>query len=233
MIIFNGTELTNIAPVKIEDIQVSPISIAAVSRQRAIKFGSEFVRMSGSSRTITITFALLTENSADREADMQKIRDWARTDGEYNLELPEFSNRHLECVCTEHPEHSYRKWWENKLKIVFTCFNNVFWTSNDLIEVPCGTYFSIGGSATPLVRIERNGSTALGSVTYSNGIESMTFKPLPAGQMVIDLNRQLAYVGKTSIMSNYVNTSTFLVPRIGASQRITGTGTVKYRERWV
>jgi len=233
MIKFNGVDLEDIAPVKIEDIQVSPISLSPVSRSRAIRMGSEFVRMGGSSRTITITFALLEMNRDEREAAMQKIRDWAIITGEKTLELPQFSDKHLECVCTQHPEESYRKWWENKLKLVFTCFNNPFWTSNDLIEIPCGNLFSIGGSAQPLITIERNGVTSLSNATYSDGSSSMTFSTMPAGRTVIDLNRQTAAIGGTSIMNYYVNSSTWLVPRIGSNQRITGAGTIKYRERWV
>jgi hypothetical protein len=49
--------------------------------------------------------------------------------------------------------------------------------------------------------------------------------------MVIDLNAQTAQVGNTSIMQYYQPSGSFIIPRTGA-QTITGTGTVKYRERW-
>lgn len=233
MIIFDHVEMTDVAPVKIEDITVSPIALSPVARQRAIEFGADFVRMGGGTRTVTISFALLDANNADREAEMQAIRDWAKINGEYTLELPEFANKHLECVCTSFPDHSYRKWWENKLKLTFTCFNNPYWTSNEVIEVPCGTLFSIGGSAQPLMTIERSGVVPLTNQSYSNGTNIMTFSSIPAGSMVIDLNRQTAAIGSTSIMRYYVPTSSWIVPKIGAYQNITGAGTVKYRERWV
>ena len=233
MIIFNGIDLTETYPVKIEDIVVSPIQLNPVSRPRAIQFGSEFVRMGGSTRTVTLSFALLEIDLATREQTIQDLRDWARTDKEYTLELPQFSNRHLECVCTQFPDHSYRKWWENKLKIVFTCFNNPYWTSNDAVEVPCGTRFSVGGGAQPLMTIERSGTTKLTNQTYTNGSASMTFTQIPAGSLVIDLNRQTAAIGKSSIMQYYSPTSTWIVPKVGANQYINGVGTVKYRERWV
>lgn len=233
MIRYNNVDLTDIAPVKIDDIDVSPINLAPVSRQRAIAFGSDFVRMGGGTRTVAVTFALLDENYSSREAALQAIRDWAKTDKEYTLELPHFDNRHLECVCTEHPDASYRKWWENRLRLVFTCFDNPYWTSNDLIEVPCGQTFSIGGSATPLVTIERTGVTALTNQTYASRTESMTFTTVPAGSLKIDLNKQTAQIGTSSIMRNYVPTSTWIVPKVGAYQIITGTGVVRYRERWI
>lgn len=233
MIIYNGVDLTETVPVMIEDIAVSPIELYPVARRRAIEFGSEFVRMSGGNRNITITFALLENDRAERENLLQTLRDWANIGAEGTLELPEFENRHLECAVTMLPDHSYRKWWETKLRLQFTCFNNPYWTSNELIEVPCGTMFSIGGSAQPLMTIERRGSTPLTNQTYNNGTDAMTFSTIPAGSLVIDLNRQTAAIGGTSIMQYYTPTSKWIVPKVGANQRITGVGTIRYRERWV
>ena len=233
MILFNGVDLTETIPVKIDEIMVSPIALNPVARQRAIQFGAEFVRMGGGTRTVTITFAMLELDRAERERQMQALRDWANIGKEYTLELPEFVNKHLECAVTSLPDHSYRKWWENKLKLVFTCFDNPYWTSNDLIEVPCGNVFSIGGSATPLMTIETRRTVKQTNQTYSNGTDSMTFTQIPAGNMVIDLNRQTAAIGNISIMNYYNPLSTWIVPKVGANQIITGTGTVKYRERWL
>ena len=233
MIKYNNKDLTDTIPVKIEDIIVSPVQLTPVARQRAVQAGAEFVRMGVGERTVTISFALLESAYDDREAALQSLREWAKIDKERTLELPHFSNRHLECVCTQFPEPSYRKWWENKLKIVFTCFDNPYWTSNEQIEVPCGTIFSIGGSAQPLVEIHRNGVTQLTSQSYSNGSETITFDTIPAGNLVIDLNRQTASIGKNSIMRYYSPLSKWIVPKIGAYQQITGVGSIVYRERWV
>lgn len=233
MIKFNGVDMTETFPVMIEDIMVSPIQLNPIARQRAMQWGADFVRTNGGTRTVTISFALLEIDPAIRESTLQDIRDWCNTPGETTLELPEFENRHLECIATQLPDHSYRKWWENKLKIQFTCFNNPYWTSNELIETPCGTLFSIGGSAPPLVTITRRSVTPVQNVTYATNGASMTFSMIPAGNMVIDLNRQTAAIGKTSIMRYYLPTSTWITPQVGASQRITGSGVVGYRERWV
>jgi phage-related protein len=233
MIIFNGVDLTETIPVQIEDITVSPIQLNPVARFRSIQYGADFVRMGGGTRNVTITFALLQEDRAERESAMQGLRDWASIGAEYTLELPQFENRHLECAVTMLPDYSFRKWYENKLKMQFTCFNNPFWTSNELIEVPCGTLFSIGGSAQPLMTIERKNNAPLVNRTYSNGVDSMTFTTIPAGSLVIDLNKQTAAIGNASIMKYYTPTSTWIVPKVGANQRISGVGTIKYRERWV
>ena len=233
MIIFNGVDMTETLPVKIEDITVSPIQLNPLARQRAIQFGAEFVRMAGGTRTVTISFAVLEIDPVERENVMQSIRNFASIGAEYTLELPEYENRHLECAVTQLPDYSYRKGWENKLKLQFTCFNNPYWTSNEQIEVPCGTYFSIGGSAPPIMSIIRSGVTSLTNQTYTNGTESMTFTTIPAGNLTIDLNRQTAAIGSTSIMRYYTPVSTWITPKVGANQRITGNGTIRYRERWV
>lgn len=233
MIRFNNVDLTDLLPVKVEDIVVSPIQLNPVARQRAIKFGAEFVRIGGGERKVTVTFALLNSDLNDREAQFQTLRNWASIGAEKTLELPQFENKHLECAVTSLPDHTYRKWWENKLRIEFTCFDNPYWTSNDVIEFPCGTTFSIGGSAPPLMQISRSGVVSLSNQTYTNGKQSMTFTTIPAGNLIIDLNRQTAAIGNTSIMRYYTPLSTWIVPTVGANQYISGAGTVRYRERWI
>ena len=235
MITFNNIELTNIAPVKIDDIDVSPINYTPVARQRAVAFGADFVRMGGGTRTVAITFALLDDTPTSRETYLQAIRDWAVIEGEKELVLPHFSGRHLECVCTEHPDASFRKWWESRLRLVFTCFNNPFWTSDTLKTAACGdTPFQINGSAPPLMTIERTLAEAASDEVYISSTQTMTFSTIPAGDLVIDITRQTAQVDGVSIMQYYEPTSDWIKPSYnGNYQTISGTGTVKYRERWL
>ena len=47
MIIFNGVSLDSVGDIRVEDIRVSPIPYNPVTRPRAIRFGSEFIRMGG------------------------------------------------------------------------------------------------------------------------------------------------------------------------------------------
>lgn len=231
MIVFNGVALEQVAPVKIVDILVSPIQMSAVARQRPVTWGADFVRMSGGSRTVSIEFALLTDNRDVRQTQLQEITRWARSDAPGKLEIPNRRGVYLEAICTALPEPSLRQWWESKLRIVFTTYDNPYFTAEKEYSVPCGTTFIVLGDAPPLMRIERTLSSAASNQAYSNGTESMTFSTIPAGDMVIDLNRQTAKVGNTSIMQHYSFSSSFLIPRTG-TQSITGTGTVKWRERW-
>lgn len=232
MIVFNGITLESVANVKIEDIKVSSIKYDPVTRPRAIRFGSEFVRMGGGERTITITFALLDMDRITRHQAIMNISKWARTDAEYKLELPTEPNLYLTCVCTSKPDPSTRQWWESKLRLTFTCYNNPYWTSKDEKSVACGTAFTVIGNAPPFMRIERTVSgSAASNQSYSDGTNTMTFSSIPVGNMVIDLNNQTAAVGNSSIMQYYQPSGHFIIPKTG-TMTITGTGTVKYRERF-
>ena len=232
MIIFDGVSMNSVAPVKIEDIRVSPIQLNPVARPRAVRFGSDFVRMGGGVRTIAITFAILDSNRITRHESLMNLNQWAKNDAEYKLELPHDPLRFLQCVCTSRPDPSVRMWWENKLRYVFTCFDNPYWTSKGEKSANCGTQFTVLGDAPPLMRIERTVTgSAANNQSYSDGTNTMTFSSIPVGNMVIDLNRQTAKVGTTDIMQYYQPSGKFIIPKTGI-QTISGTGTVKYRERW-
>ena len=63
MLIYNGAALEDIAPAQIVDITVSPVKQKVTSRSRAILSGEDFVRIRGETRTIKVTFALLTQDT--------------------------------------------------------------------------------------------------------------------------------------------------------------------------
>lgn len=232
MIVYNGISLESVAPVKIEDIRVSPIQMNATTRPRAIAPGSDFVRIRRGTRTVTIVFALLTQDLLTRQRQLIEINKWAISETELPLSLPNYPNLTLSCICTATPEPSTRQWWESKLRLVFTAYENPFFTSTWEKSVSCGTEFFVGGDALPLMRIEHTFASSASSVAYSDGTNTMTFSTVPAGDMVIDLNTQTAYVGSTSIMDAYTFTSRFVTPALG-TQTITGTGTIKWKERWI
>lgn len=231
MIKFNGTDLEDIAPVKIEDVRVSPMNAQAESRQR-IGLGQDFVRMTGGQRTIAVTFAILVEDKAERFQYLEAIKEWARPWDECPLILPQDETKHFDCRCTGYPEPSYRQWWESKLRLVFTTFGNPYWTSNDEIRAALNEPFAVAGTAPPMMRIERRLNNAVANQTYAANGQSMFFSRIPAGSLIIDLNRQTAAVSGSSIMQYFGKTSRFITPATG-NITITGNGTVVYRERWV
>ena len=232
MIYFDTVALESVAPVKVDDIHVSPIPLSPVTRQRAIQFGAEFARMNGGARTVNITFALLEQNRDIRQRQLDAITDWAQAGQKKWLQLPNHEGKHLEAVCTALPEPSLRMWWESKLRLVFTCFDDPFWISNEEKSADCGSAFFVGGNAHDGPRMQITGNLWAGEpIAYSNGVETMTFSEIPAGRMTIDLNRQTAETNGVSIMQYYQFGSEFLRPRNGA-QTITGMGKVVWRERW-
>ena len=231
MIVFDGISLNSIAGIKIEDVLVSQISYEPATRSRAITGGSEFIRNRAGTRTVSITFGLLDDNIISRQNALMAISQWAKTDKEYRLDLPGHPDHYLMAVCTSKPEPSLRQWWESKLRLVFTCYDNPYWNSIKEKSVACGTTFFALGDAPPIMRIENTFGSAASNQSYTMGGKTITFSTIPAGNMVIDLNRQTAVVGSTDIMQYYNVNSKFPVPRPG-SITVTGTGTVKYRERW-
>ena len=231
MIFFNSTALESVAPVKVDDIRVSPITLTPIARQRPMQFGADFVRISGGTRSVTITFALLTKEHLLRQQQLRDITKWARSATPGKLTTGYHGNVYLECVCTALPEPSTRQWWESKLSVTFTAFDNPYWTSIEQKHVACGTAFYVEGDAPPLMTIKRTLSSSASNQSYSDGTNTMTFSSIPAGNLTINLNRQTAAVGSTSIMSNYSYSSKFILPKTG-TQTISGTGTVYWRERW-
>jgi len=231
MIVFNGVSIDGVAPVMIEDIKVSPIRYSPVVRPRAILFGSNFVRMGGGERTVVITFAILEKNKVLRQEYFRNLSLWAKTDAEYMLELPQDPLRYLQGVCTDKPEPSTRAWWENKLRLTFACYENPYWTDKVEKSVACGTSFFVHGDAPPLMQVRHTLEDAASNQSYGDGVNTMTFTTIPAGEMVIDVNAQTAVVGDASIMQYYQPAGAFIVPKVGTNN-ITGTGTVYYRERW-
>ena len=232
MIVFDGVSLNSVANVRIEDVRVNPIAYDEVTRPRAIRGGSDFVRSRAGTRTVAITFALLDDNKVSRQAALMAVSQWAKNDKEYRLDLPGHPDHYLMAICTGKPEPSLRQWWESKLRLVFTCYDNPYWNSIKEKSVACGSSFYVLGDAPPLMRIERTVSgSAASNQSYTLNGNTITFSTIPVGDMVIDLDKQTAVVGSTSIMQYYNMSSRFLIPRQG-SQIVTGTGTVKYRERW-
>ena len=236
MIVYDGISLNSIAGVKVKDVQVSPIAYDEVTRPRAISGGSVFVRSRAGTRTVVITFALIEENDINRQNALLAISQWAKNDKEYRLELPGHPEHYLMAICTDKPEPSLRQWWESKLRLVFTCYDNPYWNSkyerSFLTSASYDTTVFIQGDAPPLLRITRDNRSTIVRTMSLDG-QAITFNnSLPAGILEIDVNKQIVTVDGNSAMQYYVPTSRFFVPHPG-SQVIRGGGCYfRFRERW-
>lgn len=237
MIYFDGKGLEAVAPLKVDDVAVSSVRLSVNARQRPVRYGSDFVRVTGASRTVTITFALLTNDRTNRQRQIMQIAAWADVGKIHKLTLPEFPNMYLECACTEVPSPSVKQWWEGKLRLIFTTYENPYFTDIYEKSASCGnTAFFVNGDAPdgPLMRIEKT-LGASDAPVYSDGTNSMTFGTYtnrPTGTLVVDLNNQTADVGGTSVMQGYTYSSKFIIPKTG-NMTISGSGTVYWRERWL
>ena len=230
MIIFHGMDFEAAAAVTIKDIYVSPIQRKVVVRERPIQAGADFVRVTDGTRTVKITFSLLEQDPYKRQEQIEAVTAWADTKQPAPMSLPYHRGKLLDVLCDNLPAPSAREWWESSLTLTFTAFDPYFYDEFDR-SIACGTAFFVGGNAPPKMRIERTLSADANNQAYSDGADTMTFSTIPTGAMVIDLNRQTAQVGATSIMQYFSLLSTFILPKTG-SMTITGTGTVKWRERW-
>lgn len=224
MIIFDNVDINSVARVKIEDIKISGIQFSQTARQRAVAAGADFVRNRAAGRTVTVTFAVLQQDRNARQAAISAINAWAKSDKEYKLQIVGHPGRYLMAVCTEKPSPSTRQWWEAKLKLVFSCISDPYWLDDAEKSVACGTSFTVLGDAEPMMQIVATGTS------FTLDGRTMSFSSVPSGS-IIDLNRQTAKNGTTSIMQYYNVNSRWLIPRTG-TQTITGSGTVKYRERF-
>jgi predicted phage tail component-like protein len=228
MIQFNGIAMDGAANVRLTDIVVSPMQVRETVRERTLRSGADFVRVTGGTRTVTVSFVLLDQDRTRRQEALLAVNAWACSDTPGRIVLHDHPGRYLTRICTSYPEPSLRQWW-GTMQIVWTCYDP-YWYAMQEKTVPCGTAFRALGSAAPYVRITDTVETA-GSRTYSDGTNTMTFSDVPAGALEIDLERQTAAVDGASIMQGFAFTSAFLPPR--REMTITGSGTVHYRERWV
>jgi hypothetical protein len=233
MILFRNVDIETAVPgIKIEDVRISPIQLSPTVRQRPILPGADFVRMAQGTRTVEITFGLPEQDMRSRREMLDAVTGWAMSATPQPMAFPFlYTGRLLDVICTSLPEPSARQWWESRLSMVFTAFEPFFYSATEYSEA-CGTAFTVGGDVPPLMRIERTLPDAASDQSYSDGMNTMTFSTVPAGDLVIDLNRQTAAVGGASIMEYWPLTgASFIIPKTGA-MIITGTGTVKWRERW-
>lgn len=226
---FHGIPLDNIAGARITDITVGPVKQTATVRARPIRGGADFVRIVSGERTVTMTFVLLQDDMERRQQDLGAVAGWLRTDTPQRLVLPGYPGRYLMGICTEFPEPYLRQWWA-ELRAVWTCYDP-YWYDMTEKSCACGTQFTVGGSAPPEMRITHTLAEAA-DLAYSDGTDTITLNDVPAGDLVIDLDRQTAAVDGVSVMTCYSFASTWIIPHTGQTT-ITGSGTVHWRERWV
>lgn len=232
MLVYNGIALEDISFAQIVDIVVSQIKQVVTSRARAIQSGQDFVRIRGDTRTVKITFALLSQDADERRAQAQAIRRWCAAERPQRLLLPDRQTQYLSAICTKPPDISIREWWK-VCEMTFTAYDP-FFADTDEHSVSCGTGFEVSGSAAPDMRIQADLRAAVTNPSWEwNGQKTIRLSgSVGPGRLVIDLTRQTITLNGESIMNRYQwLASDFFAPRLGFNV-ITGPGRVYWRERW-
>lgn len=232
MLIYNGAALEDIAPAQIVDITVSPVKQKVTSRSRAILSGEDFVRIRGETRTIKVTFALLTQDADARAAQAQAVRRWSAATQPQRLLLPDRQTQYINAVCTAPPEISIREWWK-VCNMTFTAYDP-FFADTDEHSVSCGTGFEVSGSSAPDMRIQADLLVAVPTPSWIWNDQKAIFLSgaVGPGHLIIDLTHQTITLDGVSIMTQYKwVVSDFFAPQLGFNV-IDGRGRVYWRERW-
>ena len=231
MVIFNNVSIEEIPGLMVEDIQVSPIELSPLMRQRPIRFGADYVRITGGTRTVTVSFALLQMDRDYRSKLLMEVTKWARTDTPGKLQVTGYNDMYLMALCTQLPAPSSRQWWEDGLKVVFTAFEP-YWIGEEMHRAYVNEPFNTGGTAPPLMKIVRTFQQTTNNVSWTSGGDTMFFTDIPAGRLEIDLEKQTAAVGSTSVMDRFTLGSTFIRPKPGGQLILGTSATIFWQERW-
>lgn len=234
MIVYRGINITDVAPVEIADIVVGSVKRNAVTSDRPISPGVNFVRITDNIRTVAITIADLTNDEETRLAEIDAINAWAAGDEPGRLVLPYRGGKYLEAVCTQYVEPSYRQWWETKLKLTFTAYDPYFLDPAENTAA-LGTAVRFIGSAEPIVRIETTLNADASGISWTDGVNTLTLSgTIPAGTITVDLNRQTVKDGNGNSLSNKITLASRF-PEIKRTMTISSEsgGNIVWRERYV
>lgn len=231
-LIFDGVDIETISPVKIIDITVGQPKQSVVTAPRPISPGQAFIRSTYTTRVITVQFALLITSPIEREAALQALRAWAHPGQPGTLTVDSRPGQSITAVCTGLPDPSMRQWWEDKLKITFTCYDPLF---VDITEqtAASGAQAVVLGDAPPLAYLTIDVGSGYNTVTVTDGTRTLTLSgQMSAGTITIDLEHEkITHSVDGNISSLLTLTSRFPQLKIGINT-ITGA-ILHYKPRWL
>lgn len=235
MVEYNGVTLESVAPVRIIDIVLSPPAVTVTAQSHALTDGARFVRCKRGERTVTITFALLTEDYAARRAQLAAITAWASSSALAPLSIITEPGGYLQAICTAYPAQSGRQFWE-VLTLTFTAYDPRFIGCVEY-TLPVLRPVIVAHNEPPLMRIEQDITTSISSPSWALEDSKLQLSgAVGVGRLVIDFERQTITLNGQSIMNQFTIDSRFFVLKQGANTVIcTGGagGTLYWRERWI
>lgn len=235
MVEYNGVTLESVAPVRIIDIALSPPAMTVAAQGHVLTDGARFIRRKRGERTVTITFALLTEDYATRRAQLAAITAWASSPVSAPLCIATEPGGYLQAVCTTYPSQSARQFWE-VLTLAFTAYDPRFIDCAEY-TLPASRPVIVAHNEPPAMRIEQDVSTPISNPSWALGAHKLQLSgSVGVGRLVIDFERQTITLNGQSIMNQLTIDSRFFIMKQGANA-ITCTGgaggILYWRERWI
>ena len=232
MVTFNGTSITEAAPVQITDVVTVGAPVLLTMRER-IGTGAFFGRVKKSPSKVTVTFTLPVSDASQREVHMRALRAWCESTEPQPLYLPNCEGLYMLAVCSKLPDCSTRQWWQ-EMSVEFTV-PDPYLVDAAVKSATLGTVpFEIGGTAPPLAYIAYTVPAASSDLTWELD-DTYTFSlagSVATGALVIDFNTQTALVGTASVIGQMPLAQSIpeLLPGV---HTLTGNGTIYWQERWV
>lgn len=235
MVAFNNKRLEDISnEIRILDVIVNPPSVRTTSIAPALADGETFARRQYGPRRVDVIFSVL-ENDPERHSQiMHSINQWAYSDQEKRLTVPQEQNGYLMAVCTDFPPDSARDYWE-PVTLSFTCHSPYFRANFERSEDISNT-IHINRADDPDWRIEFAISSALTSPTWGIGDKQLIFSSLAAGSLVLEKRTGTATLDGASVLPSLLLGSRFFQLRRGANTIDTQNGAggrIFWRERWI
>lgn len=235
MVLFNGVSLESISnTIHVIQCVVSQPAINPVTIAPTLADGEIFARRRYGTRTVTITFVVMDNNTTNRAATIRKIYQWAHSSTEKKLVVPQESNGYLNAVCTELPTNAGREYWQT-LGLVFTCYDP-FYHANTEKNCSVSQTVVVSQFENTDWRIEQTVSTGLTYPQWSLDGLQISFNVLTAGALKINGSTHTATTNDGSVLPALMFGSRFFTLKTGNNSIETSNGaggTIYWRERWL
>ena len=158
MIEFNGQSISDIAPVKILNVAVSSPKPSVIARPIARKDGQVPVYRTNTTRTVTVTFNLLSQEQEQRVWWIERLNSWLSPRDERPLTMKKYPEVYLNVICTGTPDLTLRDWSEVHT-IQFTAYDPYFTATHEK-TARVNDAFVVTGTQTPKLRITFDGGAS-------------------------------------------------------------------------
>lgn len=235
MVNFNGIDLSDVSEkIRVVDVVVSSPSVNLTTINPALRNGDIFARKLFAPRTVSVSFTIMESRMETRAEIISDVVEWASSDEEKRLFVPQHADAFLEAVCTEYPEDSAANFWD-VLTLVFRA-SNPFFHSIEEKSAAVGEKFTVVRSVPPDWRIEQDVTGQLTYPMWSVGSKQISFSSISAGKLVIKSKDLSATLDGKSVIPSMMLGSRFFSLKKGENlvdaQKGAG-GIIYWREAFI